>query len=185
MSGGTRDAIARKTASDLLNRRMLEMDLNSLQMSPFRHQDTIMSLIKWEPLNEIENLLGRAWGWPINRSQPLLGVGDWNPRVDISESDGTYLIKADIPGVPKEEIKVTMDNGMLTIQGERKQEKEEENKRFHRVERFYGSFTRSFTLPEDADPGAIKATTQEGQLVITIPRKEAATASTAIQVPVE
>ena len=164
---------------------MIGIDLHSLKMPTLRGQDSIMSLIKWEPLNDIENLLGRAWGWPVNRSQPLLGVGDWNPRVDISESDGTYLIKADIPGVPKDEIKVTMDNGMLTIQGERQQEKDEENKRFHRVERFYGSFTRSFSLPEDADPGAIKATTQDGQLVITIPRKESASASTAIQVPVE
>jgi HSP20 family protein len=144
-----------------------------------------MSLIKWEPLNEIENLFGRAWNWPINRSQSLLGVGDWNPRVDISEGDGTYLIKADIPGVAKDAIKVTMDNGMLTIQGERKQEQEEENKRFHRIERFYGNFTRSFSLPADADPSAIKATSQEGQLIVTIPRKVSAAGSTAIQVPVD
>ena len=144
-----------------------------------------MSLIKWEPLNEIENLFGHALNWPMTRSQALLGVGEWNPRVDISESDGTYLIKADIPGVPKEAIKISMDNGMLTIQGERKQEKEEENKRFHRIERFYGSFTRSFTLPEDADPSAIKASAQDGQLTVTIPRKEPVTASTAVQVPVE
>jgi len=144
-----------------------------------------MSLIKWEPLNEIENLFGRAWNWPINRSQSLLGVGDWNPRVDISEGDGTDLIKADIPGVAKDAIKVTMDNGMLTIQGERKQEQEEENKRFHRIERFYGNFTRSFSLPADADPSAIKATSQEGQLIVTIPRKVSAAGSTAIQVPVD
>ncbi len=144
-----------------------------------------MSLIKWEPLNEIENLFGRAWNWPTNRSQSLLGVGDWNPRVDISETDGTYLIKADIPGVAKDAIKVTMDNGMLTIQGERKQEKEEENKRFHRIERFYGNFTRSFSLPDDADPSAIKATAQQGQLIVTIPRKASAAGSSAIQVPVE
>jgi HSP20 family protein len=143
-----------------------------------------MSLIKWEPLNEIENLFGRALNWPITRAQPLLGVSDWNPRVDISESDGTYLIKADIPGVSKDAIKVTMDNGMLTIQGERKQEKEEENKRFHRIERFYGSFTRSFSLPEDADPTAIKAAAEDGQLTVTIPLKETAATTTAVQVPV-
>jgi HSP20 family protein len=148
-------------------------------------RQTIMSLIKWEPLNEIENLFGRALNWPITRTQPLLGVSDWNPRVDISESDGTYLIKADIPGVAKDAIKITMDNGMLTIQGERKQEKEEENKRFHRIERFYGSFTRSFSLPEDADPSAIKAAAEDGQLTVTIPRKEVAATTTAVQVPVE
>lgn len=143
-----------------------------------------MSLIKWEPLNDIENLFGRALSWPMTRSQSLLGVGDWNPRVDISESDGTYLIKADIPGVSKDAIRISLENGMLTIQGERKQEKEEENKRFHRIERFYGSFTRSFSLPEDADSAAIKASAEDGQLTVTIPRKETAASSTAVEVPV-
>ncbi len=144
-----------------------------------------MSLIKWEPLNEIESLFGRALSWPMSRSHSLLGVGDWNPRVDISESDGTYLIKADIPGVSKDAIKISLENGMLTIQGERKQEKEEDNKRFHRIERFYGSFTRSFSLPEDADPAAIKASAEGGQLTVTIPRKETTPTSTAIEVPVQ
>jgi hypothetical protein len=72
------------------------------------------------------------------------------------------LIKADIPGVYKDVIKVTMDNGMLTFQGECQQKKENENKRFHRIERFYGSFSRRFSLPEDADSSAIKAAAEDG-----------------------
>jgi HSP20 family protein len=144
-----------------------------------------MALIRWEPLKEIEELFGRSWPRPAIRADQLMGMGDWNPRVDISENDGQYLVKADIPGVAKEDIKVTVDNDVLTIQGERKQEKEEENKHFHRVERFYGSFIRSFTLPEDADASALKAASQEGQLTVTIPKKVLTPSANAVQVPVE
>jgi len=143
-----------------------------------------MALIRWEPLKEIEELFGRSWPRPTIRTGQLLGVGDWNPRVDISENDGQYLVKADIPGVAKEDIKITVDNDVLTIQGERKQE-QEENKHFHRVERFYGSFIRSFTLPDDADAAALKAAAQEGQLTVTIPKKTSAPSASAVQVPVE
>ena len=115
----------------------------------------------------------------------MLGLGDWNPRVDISESNGSYIIKADIPGVAKEDLKVTLDNGVLTIQGERKQDKEEVNKRFHRIERFYGSFSCSFSLPEDAEAKELKATAQEGQLVVSVPRKAVAPSAEAVQVPIE
>jgi HSP20 family protein len=144
-----------------------------------------MALIRWEPLKEIEELFGRSWSRPTIRTGQLMGVGDWHPRVDISENDGQYLVKADIPGVAKEDIKITIDNDVLTIQGERKQEQEEENKHFHRVERFYGSFIRSFTLPDDADAAALKAAAQEGQLTVTIPKKVSAPSASAVQVPVE
>jgi HSP20 family protein len=144
-----------------------------------------MALIRWEPLKEIEELFGRSWPRPTIRTGQLLGVGDWHPRVDISENDGQYLVNADIPGVAKEDIKITIDNDVLTIQGERKQEQEEENKHFHRVERFYGSFIRSFTLPDDADAAALKAAAQEGQLTVTIPKKVSAPSASAVQVPVE
>ena len=79
-----------------------------------------MALIKWEPLRDIEDLYGHSRAWPLGRAQPILGLGDWNPRVDISESNGSYIIKADVPGVAKEDLKVTLDNGVLTIQGEQK-----------------------------------------------------------------
>ena len=144
-----------------------------------------MALIRWEPLKEIEELFGRSWSRPTIRTGQLMGVGDWHPRVDISENDGQYLVKADIPGVAKDDIKITVDNDVLTIQGERKQEQEEENKHFHRVERFYGSFIRSFTLPDDADAAALKAAAQEGQLTVTIPKKVSAPSASAVQVPVE
>jgi HSP20 family protein len=144
-----------------------------------------MALIKWEPLRDIEDLFGHSLAWPLGRAQSMLGLGDWSPRVDISESNGSYIIKADIPGVAKEDLKVTLDNGVLTIQGERKQDKEEVNKRFHRIERFYGSFSRSFSLPEDAEAKELKATAQEGQLVVSVPRKAVAPSAEAVQVPIE
>ena len=144
-----------------------------------------MALIKWEPLRDIEDLFGHSLGWPLGRAQSMLGLGDWNPRVDISESNGSYIIKADVPGVAKEDLKVSLDGGVLTIQGERRQEKEEDNKRFHRIERLYGSFSRSFSLPDDADATGLKATTKEGQLVVSVPRKAVAPESAALQIPIE
>jgi HSP20 family protein len=81
----------------------------------------------------------------------MLAVADWSPSADISETDAAYLIKAEIPGVKKEDVKVTIQDGMLTMQGERKMEKEEKGKKFHRIERSYGNFVRSFRLPDDAD----------------------------------
>ncbi|KMM17949.1 Hsp20/alpha crystallin family protein [Synechococcus sp. GFB01] len=142
-------------------------------------------LSKWEPLREIEELFNRPWPWPAGRGSALQGLSDWTPRVDISEDASHYAIKADIPGVAKDDLKVSVDNGVVTIQGERRQEKEEENKRFHRVERFYGSFTRSFTLPDDADASGLKATARDGQLTVTIPKRTSEPSSTAVQVPVE
>lgn len=99
-------------------------------------------------------------------------MADWVPTVDISESEGEYLIKAELPEVKKEDVKVTVEDGVLTIQGERRQEKEEKGKRFHRVERSYGSFVRSFTLPESVDDTAVKAEYKDGVLALHLPKTE-------------
>ncbi|MEB3258917.1 MAG: Hsp20/alpha crystallin family protein [Cyanobacteriota bacterium] len=146
-----------------------------------------MALEKWEPMKGIEEFFdryGRLVAWPSSRHWGALG--DWQPRVDIRETDGTYLIQADIPGVEKNDLKVTLEQGVLTLQGERHQESREDRDRMHRVERVYGSFTRSFTLPADADEAGLKASAKEGQLTIEIPKKAgAATPPAAVQVPVE
>ncbi|MHB1581874.1 MAG: Hsp20/alpha crystallin family protein, partial [Acidithiobacillus sp.] len=92
--------------------------------------------------------------------------------------------KAEIPEVKKEDVKVSVDNGVLTIQGERKQEKEEKGKKFHRVERYYGSFVRSFTLPDNVDETKIKATFKDGMLNLQVP-KSTETKHKAIEVKVE
>lgn len=141
-----------------------------------------MNLVKWDPFRELEDVsarLNRIFGRTATRSEAdreLLKVADWMPSVDISETGASYLIKAEIPGVNKDDVKVTIQNGMLTIQGERKQEKEEKDKKFHRIERSYGSFVRSFSMPDDADESAVKAEFKDGMLNVTLPKSEKAKA---------
>jgi HSP20 family protein len=101
-------------------------------------------------------------------------VADWVPSVDVSETDGEYQIKAEIPDVKKEDVKVTVEDGVLTIQGERKQEKEVTGKKYHRVERSYGSFVRSFTLPDLVDEEKVKAEFKDGVLNLQLPKSEKA-----------
>ena len=119
-----------------------------------------MALVKWDAWREIDDLFDRytrAVERPRNGNQEVVAKSDWVPRVDIAETENTFVIKAEIPEVNKEDVKVTVDNGILTILGERKQEKEEHGKKFHRIERSYGSFTRSFTLPDNVDENNVKA----------------------------
>ena len=139
-----------------------------------------MNLVKWDPFRELEdisNSLNRFFRRSAVRAEPdreILKVADWMPSVDISETDTAYLIKAEIPEVKKEDVKVTIQDGMLTIQGERKQEKEEKGKKFHRIERSYGSFVRSFRVPDDADESAVKAEFKDGMLNVTLAKSEKA-----------
>src|SRR5438128_10799028 len=140
--------------------------------SPTR--DEIMNaLTRWNQLKELEalrlglgGLLNRSPAqWPEGQEEPL-AVAEWSPLVDISEDDKEYLIKAELPEVKKEDVKVTAEEGTLTIMGERKFEKEEKNKKYHRVERAYGSFGRSFSFPDDASPGKVRAEFKDGVLTV-------------------
>ena len=139
----------------------------------------------WNPfreLDEVQNRLGTfVGGAPEFGRFPrrLFGNGDvalpdWSPQVDISEDDNEYLIKADLPEMKKEDVKVTFENGILSISGERKSEKEEKEKKFHRIERSYGTFLRTFTLPEDADSTKIAAEFKDGVLKVHLPKSPAA-----------
>jgi HSP20 family protein len=144
-----------------------------------------MGLIKWEPLTDIEAMVDRAMNWPFPRLSSNLALADWGPRVDICESDGTYLFKADLPGLSRQDVAVSLSGDMLTIQGERKRESEEKKPHFHRVERSYGSFSRSFSLPEDADPATIHAHCENGELTIRIAKKAGAASGETLNVPVD
>ena len=144
-----------------------------------------MSLIKWEPLTDIEAMVDRAFNWPALRFGSGLPLSEWGPRVDICESDGTYLFKADLPGMQKEDVSVSIAEDMLTIQGERKRENEETRPHFHRVERSYGSFSRSFSLPEDADLKTVHAHCENGELTVSIAKKAGAEASKPLSIPVD
>jgi len=136
-----------------------------------------MTLVRWDPFRELEDMsdrLNRMFARPSLRStgKEAMTVADWIPTVDISETDNEYLIKAELPEVKKEDVKVTVENGVLTLQGERRQEKEEKSKKYHRVERSYGSFVRSFTLPESVEEGGVKAEYKEGVLNLHLPKTE-------------
>jgi HSP20 family protein len=108
--------------------------------------------------------------WGNGREE--ITLPEWTPAADITEDDREYLIKAELPEIRKEDVKVTVENGVLTISGERKFEKEEKKKKYHRVERGYGTFMRSFTLPDDAEAGKIKADFKNGLLTLHLPKTE-------------
>jgi HSP20 family protein len=129
------------------------------------------ALTKWNPFRELEDMQNRLSS--LFGRTPLRGFGEeamtvseWTPLVDIAEDDKEYLIKAELPEVKKEDVKVTVENGVLTITGERKFEKEEKGKKYHRVERGYGSFMRSFTLPEGTAGDKISAEFKDGVLKV-------------------
>ncbi|MBU2711970.1 Hsp20/alpha crystallin family protein [Zooshikella harenae] len=136
-----------------------------------------MSMVPWNPFSELETLLDRYQRLSGKSTQSPSGreamkVNDWSPAVDISETAEEYLIKAELPEIRKEDVKVTVEEGVLTIQGERKYESEDKNRKHHRVERFYGSFARSFHLPEDTDTSAIRAEFADGMLNLHLPKME-------------
>ena len=94
---------------------------------------------------------------------------DWSPEVDISEDDHGYVLKADLPEMKKDDVRVTVEDGILSVSGERKTEKEDHKKKFHRIERSFGTFRRSFTLPEDADSTKVTAEFRDGVLKVHLP----------------
>src|SRR5678815_5529952 len=114
----------------------------------------------------LEYLLGHSPAQPPAGQERSLTVPEWSPLVDISEDDREYLIKAELPEVKKEDVRVTAEEGTLTIMGERKFEKEENGRKYHRVERAYGSFGRTFLLPDDASPAKVAAEFKDGVLVV-------------------
>jgi HSP20 family protein len=139
------------------------------------------ALTRWDPFKEMEDLqsrfakmFGLAPARTGNGGEELMTVAEWAPSVDISEDDKEWLMKADLPEVKKEDVKVTVENGVLTITGERKLEKEEKDKKYHRLERSYGNFLRSFTLPDGADGSKVSAEFKDGALAVHLPKGEKA-----------
>jgi HSP20 family protein len=101
-------------------------------------------------------------------------LSSWTPAVDIAEHDDEYLVKVELPGVNKDDVKLTLENNILTIRGEKKQEKETKKENYHRVERSYGSFQRSFTLPAAVKADKIDASYNDGILTVSLPKAEEA-----------
>jgi HSP20 family protein len=138
-----------------------------------------MNLVKWNPLRELEDIqagLNRFFNDAQLRRPEVNGpfFADWAPAVDIQETDKEYLIKAELPEVKKEDVKVEVVDGVLTIGGERTQEKEEKGKKFHKVERLYGTFVRQFALPTEVDAAKVQAEYKDGMLSVHLPKTAAA-----------
>jgi len=134
-----------------------------------------MNLVRWDPFRELEGIqtrLNRMFG-----DRPFrdfeggeAAFAEWAPAVDIEETDKEYLVKADLPDVKKGDVKVEFEDGVLTVEGERKMEKEEKNKKFHRIERNYGKFVRRFALPTEVDGAKIAAEFRDGVLNVHMPK---------------
>lgn len=135
-----------------------------------------MELMKWNPTNELRNfnrLLTHFFDEPFlpaEREEATARI--WAPRVDIYDRKDAFIIKAELPGVDKNDIKVDVDGRVLTLKGERKTETEEKENSYYRREMFHGTFERSFTLPEAVDPGLIKAEFKDGVLHLEVPKPE-------------
>lgn len=136
-----------------------------------------MSIIRYNPWgaqtqfqDEIKQVFDRFLAEP-DADQSNVVTSQWAPRVDIKEEDKRFVILADIPGVDPDAIEIHMDKGILSIKGERKTERRDENDRYTRVERAYGTFYRRFALPDGADPDGISATGKHGVLEVVIPKK--------------
>jgi HSP20 family protein len=127
-----------------------------------------------EMQSRFANLFNRM---PVKREigkEEALGMAEWMPAVDIVEDEKEYLIKAELPEVRRDDVKVTVQDGVLALAGERKFEKEEKGRKFHRVERAFGSFNRTFELPTDANAGKITAEFKDGLLKVHLPKSEEA-----------
>jgi HSP20 family protein len=107
--------------------------------------------------------------WPFGEREAL-SIADWTPSCNVSETPEEYRIEAELPGVKQEDLEVKVDQGVLTLKGERREKKEQKDKKYHRVESSYGSFVRSFTLPNDADDEKIAADYKDGLLTVRVPR---------------
>ncbi|MCI1279167.1 MAG: Hsp20/alpha crystallin family protein [Nitrospira sp.] len=143
-----------------------------IRWDPFR--------VQWNPLKERDELESRLSTFLGHRAstgnggREALTVAEWSPLVDIVEDENEYRIKAELPAMKKEDVRLTVDNGVLTISGERKYEQEEKQEKHHRIERAYGSFLRSFSLPEDADGSKVRADYKDGVLHVHLPKSEKA-----------
>jgi HSP20 family protein len=144
-----------------------------------------MSLIRWNPTRELASFPSDVFNVQreMNRmfdnffrgaDEPGLLTGSWLPAVDVAEEENEYVVNVELPGVSKDDVKITLESNILTVRGEKKAEKETKDKNYHRMERSYGSFQRSFTLPTSVKNDKIDAVYRDGILSITLPKAEEA-----------
>jgi len=131
-------------------------------------------LMQWNPFAEFGTLHRELATLIDGRTANSNAVAEWAPVVDIIEDEKAYVIKAELPEVRKEDVHVQLEDGVLTLSGERKIEKEEKTKKYHRVERAYGVYSRSFALPEDANADKVEASYKDGVLTVSVAKAEKA-----------
>jgi len=137
-----------------------------------------MAVVRWEPFremstlqNEMNRLFNTVFDTPAQNSAGST-LRRWMPAMDLVETEDSFVLRADLPGMKEDDVKIEFEDGTLTVSGERKAEHEESNEGFHRVERSFGSFSRSLTLPQGIDPEAVTASFDRGVLEIRIPKPE-------------
>ena len=141
-----------------------------------------MAVVRWDPLRDLADMserlnrvVSRQGNGPMDgNGQEVMTVADWIPTVDISETEAEYTIQAELPGVKKQDVRVTMENGVLTIQGERRPRQTEAGRKHHWIETSYGRFARSFTLPDTVEAGNVRAEYADGILHLHLPKSEKA-----------
>lgn len=139
-----------------------------------------MSIVRWDPFRDLEELterLTRLLGRPAPRAggeDEHLRLPDWVPPVDIAETPDAYVLEVELPEVSAKDVKVSVQDGVLRLEGERRQRPPEPDARLHRVERAYGCFVRSFVLPDNVDEGRLEATFKDGVLTVRMPKSEQA-----------
>lgn len=132
---------------------------------PFKRKSSIPSLF-----SEMDDMMQKMWyGFPFHNLEKDLAI-DWSPRLDVSETEGALEIIADLPGLVKEDIKISLEDNLLTIKGERKTEKKSDDKQFHTIERRSGSFYRALRLPVEVENDKIEATFNDGVLTLKLPK---------------
>jgi HSP20 family protein len=137
-----------------------------------------MAIVRWEPLREfgaLQNEMNRLFNTVFDTPLPGNAAGTmrrWMPPMDLVETDDHFVLRADLPGLSEDDVKIEFEDGTLTVSGERKAEHESKKEGYHRVERAFGAFSRSLTLPQGVDPEAVTASFDRGVLEVSIPKPE-------------
>lgn len=148
-----------------------------------------MNLVRWDPLYEMDQFFSRPLSsyvgrWPRLTTEADEAPSAWTPTLDVSETEGEFLVRADLPAVKKDDVSVTIDNDVLTIAGERKFEKTEQSEKVHRRESLRGTFSRSLSLPDNVNRSDIHAESRDGVLTVHVPKTKSERAK-AIEIKVQ
>ena len=136
-----------------------------------------MTLVRWSPWRDIMSVqdeMNRLFNGLVTSRGARTGGEDWAPSVDISETDDGFIVTADAPGMSADDIKISVANNVLTLRGEKRNVREEKEENFHRVERAFGSFERTFSLPSTVDSENIRAKYKAGVLEVRLPKSKEA-----------